>query len=424
MMRHTGLVSTALGLLFLGPTAASELLGQQTRERDPLTQAWFDTVQSIGTLEGLATQIESGRPGAVQNLLRNTEVPLGDREERTQRIDELQLEIDRMRSELDVLRLTVTQGRPAAAPDDADAPSATPAAPRTTKIEAATVGLTAEERRALLEGRHPEPVDDVAAALSAARQRVLDQAAGRRPLGGGATAPTAADRPLPADPAPILPPDPAPDVAPAATADPTASAALPVPGPGRAPTDPAAVAAMPTTLVMEPTGGASTALPRSPANEPSPTPSVPVPLPSADARPAATTVGTAPIAERLAAARADSDATVATDLQARVAGAYSADAVLQGRAAYFAGDYQRALATLAPIVDDARALYWTGRTYEKLERATDAMRCYEAVIAAPDAGDLVARAQLDLDFLRWKWEHSQGFDALRQGAQGAGSDAR
>lgn len=394
MLRHTGFVATALGLAIVGPSASSELLGQSQEAHDPLTQAWFDTVQSIGTLEGLNSQLAGGHPGAVQNLLRNTEDPLGDGASRQHRIDQLQLEIDRMRSELELLRLNI---RPRTSAPESTPAEAEPIQPR---IRAHTVGMTSDERRALIMGGQPEPDDDVAAQLAAARARYSSS---------GDAAPAAPTEPAPWTPPTTTQPSARAENTPAASIDAIGgSAPLSEQPPGsqpRMPRDPNVVDSLPTTLVMDPGEPARSAA---------------LAGVGAAATPEPIGAGTASIADRVAAAEEQVKAAEAADLRASLAGAYSADVARQGRAAYFAGEYARALQILAPLTDDPFAVYWTGRCYEKLERVEDAMRSYEAVIAMPEPGEWDERAQRDLDFLLWKWEQFDGFEAIRQTASASG----
>jgi hypothetical protein len=81
---------------------------------------------------------------------------------------------------------------------------------------------------------------------------------------------------------------------------------------------------------------------------------------------------------------------------------FSADPVLHGRAYYRAGRYAEGLSLLSTVPDDVKAIYWSGRCLEKLEREEDAIGMYRRVIDTPDAGYLADRARLDIDFLEWK----------------------
>lgn len=81
---------------------------------------------------------------------------------------------------------------------------------------------------------------------------------------------------------------------------------------------------------------------------------------------------------------------------------FSADPVLHGRAYYRAGRYAEGLSLLATVPDDVKAIYWSGRCLEKLDRGQDAIGMYRQVIDHLDAGYLADRALLDIDFLEWK----------------------
>lgn len=80
----------------------------------------------------------------------------------------------------------------------------------------------------------------------------------------------------------------------------------------------------------------------------------------------------------------------------------------RARAAYFAGQYDRALADFEAGVDEASSRYWRARCLEQLGRLEEALTLYDYVVADPAAGDLVERAKGDADFLRWKVDFENG----------------
>jgi tetratricopeptide (TPR) repeat protein len=80
----------------------------------------------------------------------------------------------------------------------------------------------------------------------------------------------------------------------------------------------------------------------------------------------------------------------------------------RARAAYFAGQYDRALADFEAGADEPRTRYWRARSLEQLGRLDEALTLYDSVVADPASGDLVERAKGDADFLRWKVDFEKG----------------
>ncbi|MEZ5977616.1 MAG: hypothetical protein R3F34_05290 [Planctomycetota bacterium] len=74
----------------------------------------------------------------------------------------------------------------------------------------------------------------------------------------------------------------------------------------------------------------------------------------------------------------------------------------KARAAFFAGQYDAALAGFEAGADDARNAYWRARCLDQLGRLDEALALYDRVASDVNAGDLVERAKSDADFLRWK----------------------
>jgi hypothetical protein len=364
MLRHSGLLFTTLSLAALGPAFAQSV--RPGAGTDPLTKAWFDTVQSIDTLGGLAGQLEAGHPGAVENLRRNTEAALGDEAARQARLAELEAEIARLQSELELLR---RQPAPLPALPTVDSESAAPEA----TLEVATVGLSDADRRAMILAARPSALRPPHEALPPAPE------------------PSEWDRLL-------------------------AELDLPPEGAAGGANDPAAGTPT-TTLVLPPLQGAPADGAVSPAPAGPPASAAPVAAEPAVPVGAPNDAGTRSITDRLAdaAQRArgtDGAQDPAGSAAASLATAYSADPLLQGRAAYFAGEYSKALALLTAQPEVPAAVYWSGRSLEKLDRAAEAITAYERVLADATATELHPRAQLDLDFLRWKWEHDETFRQL------------
>lgn len=86
---------------------------------------------------------------------------------------------------------------------------------------------------------------------------------------------------------------------------------------------------------------------------------------------------------------------------------YTADALTLARALYRKGEWLEALALLEGRDERPAETYWRARCLEKLERNTEAVAAYEAVIARPDGGWEAKRAKEDLDFLRWRMKFSK-----------------
>lgn len=478
MMRYTGTLCAGLGLLWFGPGFAQETTSPtQGRSEDPLTNAWFDTVQSIGVLEGLSRQLDVSRPGAVENLRRNTESPIGDPDQRQAKLDDLELEIARLRSELELLN---------AKPEPAPAQTAD-AGPRAPQVATRTVGLSEQSRddmlrdadqrerlaRALDPGtttaveqeaiEQPDPTperfteyrsdsDDrlaqIAAELEALRTREREMAAELAASRAEVEALRAQNTPQSANPTevPVQPPVIDPEIPALESVDtnppfrsemderlalleaelarlsaertqPTTTEPVSTDSNSTEPlvlppaTDDSALNAesLPTTLVLGPLDGVA------PTNLPTADPVSTDPLQNGGFAP--TDAGTLPVTDRVERAQAIAEQQAEAERQ-RVASAmsvdgYSADPVRQGRAAYFAGDYERSVMLLASYPDRLDAVYWQGRSLEKLDRVQEALKAYQLVAESEDGGELADRARLDLDFLQWKWEHNEAFEALR-----------
>ncbi len=369
MMRHTGIVCAGLGLLWLGPSFAQELrTPAQDRDSgpsDPLTDAWFDTVQSIGVLEGLSRQLDVRRPGAIDNLRRNTELPIVNDVARGTRLEELEREIARLRSELELLESRDNQVQPA--------PQAEPTPIRSLPVTTRTVGLTDAQRAALLGTNRPATNEDAPITGDDAEVTLV-----LGPLGAvQGEAPQAM-----AEPAPT-------------------SHASEFESTGSGPID-----ALETTLILAPLEG-----PTADAGAPTAAPTI------QGAEVQGQPAGTGPVADRVRAAEQEAarraEAERLAEQRAETVPGYSADAMRQGRAAYFAGQYERAVELLAPHSERFEALYWQGRSLEKLDRNEEAIKAYERVQAAQEAGEFAERARLDLEFLRWRIEHERSFKNLR-----------
>jgi tetratricopeptide (TPR) repeat protein len=74
----------------------------------------------------------------------------------------------------------------------------------------------------------------------------------------------------------------------------------------------------------------------------------------------------------------------------------------KARAAYLAGQFDRALAEFQAGPNDARHRYWRALCLDRLGRAEEALALYDVVIADAEGGEYVQRARSDADFLRWK----------------------
>jgi tetratricopeptide (TPR) repeat protein len=74
----------------------------------------------------------------------------------------------------------------------------------------------------------------------------------------------------------------------------------------------------------------------------------------------------------------------------------------KARAAYLAGQFDRALAAFQSGPDDPRHRYWRALCLDRLGRVEEALALYDVVIGDADGGEYVERARSDADFLRWK----------------------
>ncbi|WP_419186105.1 tetratricopeptide repeat protein [Rohdeia mirabilis] len=132
------------------------------------------------------------------------------------------------------------------------------------------------------------------------------------------------------------------------------------------------------------------------SSSPPSTQQAPVATPSADDAAGAAPSGPPPTAETDSAA-AEKARDEAADF-----------AFNRARAAYFAGQYDRALADFEAGPDEPRSRYWRARSLEQLGRLDEALTLYDSVVADPTSGDLVERAKGDADFLRWKIDFEKG----------------
>lgn len=466
MLRYTGALCSGLGLFWFGPSFAQEVVTpppaaqSQSQSQDPLTEAWFDTVQSIGVLEGLSRQLDVRKAGAVDNLRRNTESPLGDADARQARLDSLEREIRRLRSEFELLAKPL----PLPEPKQADGP-------RAPHVQTPTVGLSDAGREAMLraarEARPGVPVKPELPPievpdLPATADRFTGYEAPTRsdstpnpqpvqretqtPV-AAPTEPNAAERRIAeleaqlvelsrrtASPPPSGPSQAEFDALVARLAEQSASGAGQPPAanssalelPTEPPEEPEETGqeALQTTLVLGPLDAAGAPTPEA-ADTPNPAAASPgaaaptsQPTPLAPSNP---DVGTLPVADRIEQARVEAERRAAAQ-QAALAAAmtvegYSADPVRQGRAAYFAGEYERAVSLLSREPDRTLAVYWLAKSLEKLDRESEALKAYQRVAASEDEPDLAERAQFDLEFLRWRWEHDQAFASLKETLQ-------
>ena len=92
---------------------------------------------------------------------------------------------------------------------------------------------------------------------------------------------------------------------------------------------------------------------------------------------------------------------------------YSADPVRHGRACFRAGRFAEGLALLAAVQNSPAADYWRARCLERLGRIDEALRAYEAVVAAEPASELGLRAARDLDFVAWHQAFEERLAARR-----------
>jgi hypothetical protein len=77
-------------------------------------------------------------------------------------------------------------------------------------------------------------------------------------------------------------------------------------------------------------------------------------------------------------------------------------AFAKARAAYLAGQFDRALAAFQSGPDDPRHRYWRALCLDRLGRVEEALALYDVVINDSNAGEYVERSRSDADFLRWK----------------------
>ena len=96
---------------------------------------------------------------------------------------------------------------------------------------------------------------------------------------------------------------------------------------------------------------------------------------------------------------------------------YTANPVLQARACFRAGLYERGATLLATAKSDPEALYWRARCYEKLNRLQEATDDLERVLETSKDEHLLSLARTDLEFVAWK----KGFlEKLEAGSGGKG----
>ena len=113
----------------------------------------------------------------------------------------------------------------------------------------------------------------------------------------------------------------------------------------------------------------------------------------------------AALAGRVAsAAAAPAQAAPVADLGASV------DPLRHGVNAFRAGRFEECLRVLSTVKDQPQAAYWRGRAAERLGRVDEAVAAYEEVVKQSKDAELAARAQNDLEFLRWR----RSFDARVQ----------
>lgn len=77
-------------------------------------------------------------------------------------------------------------------------------------------------------------------------------------------------------------------------------------------------------------------------------------------------------------------------------------AFAKARAAYLAGQFDRALTAFQSGPDDPRHRYWRALCLDRLGRIDEALALYDVVIGDANGGEYVERARSDADFLRWK----------------------
>lgn len=97
-----------------------------------------------------------------------------------------------------------------------------------------------------------------------------------------------------------------------------------------------------------------------------------------------------------------SDVTPDANLTAFEAADFSADLVKQGEVLFRADRFNECIKVLEKAPDDPRALYWSARSLEHLDKIDEAIAIYTRVAALKDAGWASERARADLEFLQWK----------------------
>ena len=94
---------------------------------------------------------------------------------------------------------------------------------------------------------------------------------------------------------------------------------------------------------------------------------------------------------------------------------YSADPVRHARAYYKAGHYSKGFRLLKDA-EGAEALFWRARLAERMGDLEQAETDLRQVLTMDAEGPFAARAQQDLDFVKWKREFNQRMGA-RRGSQ-------
>ncbi|MDZ4774722.1 MAG: hypothetical protein SGI72_16480 [Planctomycetota bacterium] len=96
------------------------------------------------------------------------------------------------------------------------------------------------------------------------------------------------------------------------------------------------------------------------------------------------------------------DVTPDANLTAFEAVGFSADLVKQGEVLFRADRFNECIKVLERAPDDPRALYWTARSLEHLDKTDEAIAIYTRISAEKSAGWAGERARADLEFLKWK----------------------
>lgn len=138
--------------------------------------------------------------------------------------------------------------------------------------------------------------------------------------------------------------------------------------------------------------------------------------PGAVASPFATVTTGLTDAQRAALAGRPAATAIAAAVPAADLGA-SVDPLRQGINAFRAGRYEDCLRVLSTVKEQPQAAYWRARAAERLGRVDEAASAYEEVVKLSKDAELAARAQNDLDFLRWR----RSFDARVKPAAKEGS---